>query len=454
MTVVGQCRVTVRMHGGGAAAAVDLTIPMWVELGEILPQVVDLFDEQSGGTGTDFTGRWTLSRLDGSPLDESMSLNDNGVRDGDVLILTTETTPVPYLHDLSHYVADASPPPDDGVSRGLGPVAGVWSVGFGAALLAVPGPTAPGIRAIVAAVVALSATAAAVVYDRMDADLWPTVSLTAGAVAMGAVAGYLMVPGGPAPPNFFLGAVVCTALSTSLLHLTSRGTPMLAAIAALSAMVAVVTAVVAVWPAPTAAVGAALAAASLAMLGVAAKLSIILTGLAPRMPETSDALDTDRLPAAVGAIRAARGHDMATGLLAGFSLSAALGTVLVAADRHDGWNGVALTGVVSAALLFRVGQQRGAIRTAVSFTAGMISATAAFTLAAALAPQRSVWLVIMAIALGVGGSSVILTDVGSRLSPFARRGLEIVDYLALAAVVPLACWVAGLFGVVRGLSLT
>jgi hypothetical protein len=56
----------------------------------------------------------------------------------------------------------------------------------------------------------------------------------------------------------------------------------------------------------------------------------------------------------------------------------------------------------------------------------------------------------------VGASTLCLTlaDVGERLSPFVRRGIEVVDYLALAAVVPLACWVGGLFGFVRGLSLT
>jgi hypothetical protein len=56
----------------------------------------------------------------------------------------------------------------------------------------------------------------------------------------------------------------------------------------------------------------------------------------------------------------------------------------------------------------------------------------------------------------VGASTLCLTlaDVGEWLSPVVRRGIEVVDYLALAAVVPLACWVGGLFGFVRGLSLT
>ena len=80
----------------------------------------------------------------------------------------------------------------------------------------------------------------------------------------------------------------------------------------------------------------ALAAASLAMINAAAKLSIVLTGLSPRMPSSVDAAaDEDPLPAGVGALRVARGHQTLTGLLAGFSLSAALGVALVVADRRN-----------------------------------------------------------------------------------------------------------------------
>jgi hypothetical protein len=35
-----------------------------------------------------------------------------------------------------------------------------------------------------------------------------------------------------------------------------------------------------------------------------------------------------------------------------------------------------------------------------------------------------------------------------------RRSVEVVEYLSLAAVLPLACWVVGLYGLVRGLSLS
>jgi hypothetical protein len=42
---------------------------------------------------------------------------------------------------------------------------------------------------------------------------------------------------------------------------------------------------------------------------------------------------------------------------------------------------------------------------------------------------------------------------GAAANPLARRAIDIAEYLALAAVVPLACWVAGLYGLIRGLSL-
>ena len=84
----------------------------------------------------------------------------------------------------------------------------------------------------------------------------------------------------------------------------------------------------------------------------------------------------------------------------------------------------------------------------------MISTTAVFTLVAMSDPGHAPWVGLIAVILGAGTLCLTRADVGERLSPFVRRGIEVVDYLALAAVVPLACWVGGLFGFVRGLSLT
>ncbi|MFY9917698.1 MAG: type VII secretion integral membrane protein EccD [Mycobacterium sp.] len=460
MTVVDLCRLTVRTHRLGLTAAVDVALPARLELGEMLPDIVVLVGAQPESAGKDRAERWRLSRLDGSSLDESMTLHENSIRDGDVLLLTTEA-PVPErsFNDVSGYVVDASAAADrdSGWLRRIGALSCLWSAGFGATTLAWPGQTTPGSRAVIAAIVAVVATVAAILSSRIDAQPLPTLTLGMTAAAFGGVAGFLMVPGGPAPPNFFLAAAICSAVSTVLLHATARGTTFFTTITTFSSVVALAAAIVAVWPAPTRTVGAVLTAASLAMLSAAAKLSILLTGLSPRLPNAAEASSEDEIvPAAVGAFRAKRAHDTLTGLLAGFSLSAASGAVLVAADQPGqiAWKCVAFTGVVSVALILRASQQRGAVRSTMILIAGLVSTTAAFTLTAISATQHAAGICLVAVVLGAGALFLTGTDVGSRLSPFARRGIEVVDYAAIAAVVPLACWVGGVFDFVRGVSLT
>jgi type VII secretion integral membrane protein EccD len=271
------------------------------------------------------------------------------------------------------------------------------------------------------------------------------------------MAGYLMVPGGPAPPNFLLAAAVSAAISTVLLHGTNRGSVFFIAIAAFSSVVAIAAACATIWTVSTATLGALLATASLAMLSLAAKMSVFLTGLSPRMPDAGDALgDWASVPAMTGIVRAQRGHRCVTGLLAGLSLSAALGTVLIIADRpaDDQWVRLAFVAAMAVALIFRACQQRGVVRKAVVLLAGLISATAAFALVLFSDPGRASWVCLVAVALGAGALCLPGASFGSRLSPFGRRGVEFVDYLALAAVVPMAGWICGAYGLARGLSLT
>ena len=460
MTVVDLLRITVRAHRLGSSAAVDLALPAEMELGEVMPCIVDLVGRQLGEGSLGCTERWTLSRLDGSALDESMTLDENGVRDGDLLLLTAEAlTYERDFTDMSHYVVDASGSPDhdDGWSRQLGVLAWSWSAGVGGVTLVWPSHLAHGNRAVAAAIVTIAATVAAVIAGRTELESFVTPSFGMTAVAFGAVAGYLMVPGGPAPPNFFLAAAICSAISTVLLHVTSRGSTLFIAIATLSSVVAITAAIATVWPVATATLGAVMAAASLAMLSLAAKVSIFLTRLSPQMPDGSDALDDcATVPVISGVVRAERGHRVLTGLLAGFSLSAALGTVLTIADRpaDNTWVRVAFAAAIAVALIFRACQQRGVARRALILVAGLISATAAFALVVASDPKHAFWVCLVAVALGAGALCLTRVNFGSRLSPFARRGVEAVDYLALAAVVPMAGWICGAFGLVRGLSLT
>ena len=334
---------------------------------------------------------------------------------------------------------------------------GAWSAGVGGVTLVVPSHLAHGNRAVVAAIVTIAATVAAVIAGRTEPESFVTPSFGMTAVAFGAVAGYLMVPGGPAPPNFFLAAAICSAISTVLLHAAGRGSTLFIAIATLSSAVAITAAFATVWPVATATLGAAMAAVSLAMLSLAAKVSIFLTRLSPQMPDGSDALDDCAPVTAVsGVVRAERGHRVLTGLLAGFSLSAALGTVLTIADRpaDNTWVRFAFAAAIAVALIFRACQQRGVARRSLVLVAGLISATAAFALVVASDPRHGFWVCLVAVTLGAGALWLPRVNFGSRLSPFARRGVEAVDYLALAAVVPMAGWICGVFGLVRGSGLT
>jgi len=49
--------------------------------------------------------------------------------------------------------------------------------------------------------------------------------------------------------------------------------------------------------------------------------------------------------------------------------------------------------------------------------------------------------------------SVLSGGLSATANPVARRAVELLEYLALTAVVPLACWAGGLYGLIRGLSL-
>ena len=456
MTVTDLCRISVKPQWFDSAT-IDLALPARMALGELMPSILDLVGGRPNSVHSGFAECYALTLLNGSVLEDSMTLEENGVRDGDLLLLTTEVPVVGTdFADVSQYVAAAVPAERDYAwSRRSGVIVWCWSAAIGATALGWPSNVSQSARAATAAIVAVTAAIAAIGAGRVDAQPTLTLSMGATAAAFGAVAGFLTVPGGPAPPNFFLAAVVCSAIAIVLLHTTCGGSTLLIAIAALSTMVAVTAAVATIWPMPATTLGAVLAAASLAALSVAAKMSVFLSGLSPHMPNAGHLPDDEApVPAVVAAPRAKQGHDTLTGLLAGFSLAAAVGVVLVVADpqREAIVSRVVFAAVVSTVLAFRACQQHGSARQASVGLAGLFSATAIF-LPVVEAPAYAAWSCLFAIALGAAALCLTHAALGARLSPLARRGLDVVEYLVLAAVVPLACWIGGLFGLVRGLSL-
>jgi type VII secretion integral membrane protein EccD len=441
MTAVPLRRITVQSEQNGRPVAVDVAVPSHSTPGEMLPFVVEtVVDEPLVDAGPD--GYWVLTRSSGGPLDESMTLHDSDVHDGDILLLTfvESTFHLPQV-DPCRSVMEASPPSRDGsTSRRVGAIVCMWTMAASAASL-VFGAGPPTVRSIIAGLVALIAAVGSVAADRLDAGAATTVVMGAITLIFAGIAAFLVVPGGPAPPNAFLAAAVCATIAIALLHVTPHGTSWFVAIASLSTTVSVVAAITAFWSVPMAVAGTVLATGALALVGSAARLAIFLSGLSPF--------------AEIDSATAQRGHEVLGGLLAGFSASTALGVVLVAVGQYQSraLSGMCFTAAVSVTLLLRARLHRVAARMAVNVVSGMVCASAAFVLIVGTHTDHAQWASLISAAIGMVVIWLPFATAGRR-NPVLLRGFELLDYLALASVVPLACWVAGVFGIARGLSLT
>ena len=142
--------------------------------------------------------------------------------------------------------------------------------------------------------------------------------------------------------------------------------------------------------------------------------------------------------------------------LAAVLLAAALGVTVVSA--------VALTGAVSPVIatllaadvgLLLLLRQRSHIdgrRRIVSGAAGLCALIAAHIVTVGVSPQHAPWLCTATVIAGV--SALHRAASTAAPTPVIRQGVQILEYLALAAVIPLAAWVTGVFGLVRNLSLS
>jgi type VII secretion integral membrane protein EccD len=436
-------RVSVHTCGDQPAATVDLALPSGLPVGQLISSIVEIVRDESDVTPR----RWLLSHVGGRLLDESMTLAENNIHDGELLVLSTIDMPEPVFR--GEWLTDAA-----GVDPGAHPTGNVdvaaclWAVAVGAVALAWASAHAGLAHVVIAATLAAATGMAAAVTQRSRPDPQRCATLNVAAVLLAAAVGFAAVPAGPAAANFLLAAAAAASMSVLLLRATGCGTVWLTAATAFSTTTAVAVAVAAVWTLPTQATGALLATAALGVLGVAARLSILAAGLAPPMPIGDDRVEIDD-------DRAARGHRVLTGLVAGSAASVVVGALLVVTGclhAEAPWpTGAAFTALVGVVLMLRArSHANGHCRIAL-IVGGIISATGAFVIAVAAMPAHAGWAGVVSVGAGL---AALAPAPGQRVSPVTRRAVDLLEYLALAAVVPLACWVADVYGLVRGLSLT
>ena len=148
-------------------------------------------------------------------------------------------------------------------------------------------------------------------------------------------------------------------------------------------------------------------------------------------------------------------HRTLSGLICGASVAASLGAASVALgqlrDPGSTLRDTTFTAVIALILLLRVRTHADDIRCIGLAVSAIVAAAAGFAAAAVSAPGQAHVIGALAAAAGTAALGCLL---GLTISPIVARAIEVVEYLALAAVVPLACWVGGIFGLVRGLGLT
>lgn len=426
------CRLTVQLGDNDAARAVDLTLPTAICLGQVMPPLLALVAPEE--TTATHGRRWRLSHIGGPTLDESLTLMDNGVRDGDLLLLTTVETPAPQWSacDPSRALVRTDYSSGEPLTRALPAICCVLlgAVVAAALMWAQSRTAAPGIL-VAPAVLALSAGAAAVVTFRVGTDPLLCTALSLVAVTFAAATGFISVPAGPPPAHVLLSSAAALSAAIVMLRLTGCSTTCLTAVVTATGLMAAISAMCVVYPLSTSAMGAALAALSLAVVGVGPRLTVVLTGA-----------------------NAGSAHQVLTGVVTGSAMSSALGAATVVAGHfRDGGSALVVgvfLAVISTALALRARTHADPRRQFALVAGGLATAVAVFTLAVISAPQQAHWPSVAAAALS---AAVLRARAGLTVGPAISRGVDIVEYLALAAVIPMACWVAGVYGVVRGMSL-
>jgi len=440
---------------------VDLVLSAVVPIGSLIPPIVDALAAQRGHRAQPVAVRHQLSLLGETPLDSSKTLAQLGIRDGTVLMLTSSSTVLtpPRFDDIAEAVSlslSATVRPLTRQAARL--IAGVVAGGLAGTTAAVLIRTAFDISdarrtgcTAVAAAVALIALPAAVVAYRMLRDATAALMLGLTACGFAALAGLLAVPGEIGAPNALL-ATTATATTAAAMRITGCCTTVFTALASFAIVETGATVIGTVTGMPLQALGAASAAISLILIEVSAPVSIILAGLSSHVTSEHEesASDPDRLGA-----RAIRANSWLTSLVAAFSAVAALGAIGAAAGSSVDQPSLGLwfAAITGGVLLLRARSHRDMTRSVQLVVAGTITLSATFVTAAIAYPSRTPYLAAASLMLAAAALCLGFVIRTMTFSPIGRRSVDLLEYLALAVIVPLACWICGAYSAARGMNL-
>ncbi|WP_370480944.1 type VII secretion integral membrane protein EccD [Mycobacterium sp. pUA109] len=463
---------------------IDVGLPPNVSIGNFIDDVVDIANEQIAirpelaGIEFDTTeGKWTLARLGADAIDPSRSLTEAHVYDGELLVLREIGQPVsPLLFDDVEDIAEPSENPVAGwLSRdarlvicfGVGVVAAVT-----AALLLPRHADAVYLPATALGLGVLGVIIACV-YAYRSAGARRSEWVAAAATPLVFGGSLYVVPDGfgvKALPMAF-GLTGLTSLVVMLL--SGRGRALHTTVIALAAIGGVGATVELLWDPPPRAIGAVMAAVSVVVVYLSPRVTILLSKLPiPRVPTAGEPLDDIEtqggttvegvqavgkqiIPTEEGMIaRVRRANQYLTGILVAAAITAFVGCYL-AVDVSAGfyWQGAAFAFVVATVLCLRGRSHHDLVQSATLIGGGLAVALMAIVKTAACVEgwQLNATLALVVLLALVVACGVIAPRL--EFSPVMRRQVEILEYVAIALVFPLCCWIIRLYAMFRELRI-
>ncbi|MFG2905171.1 type VII secretion integral membrane protein EccD [Kitasatospora sp. NPDC048286] len=449
--VAGLCRLRFR----APESAFELVVPSDVVLADLVPAVLAHAGAETEEAGAEHSG-WVLQRVGEEPLDEELTLDALGLRDGQELFLRPRTAELPPVHfdDLVDGVRSGMLERRDSwrpaLTHHLAVAAALVALAGGLALLFLPGPAE--LRCAAAAVVAVLLLVGAGGATRTVGDGAAGTALGAAAIGY-AVTAAALVPGLDGADRLLSGGAAATGATVLALAVAGASAPFFLSVlfAALVTLAAGVLALREVPPGHSAAILACVAVLSGAF---APGLAFKIAGLrVPALPRNAEELQEDIEPFPAAEVLA-RG-DVADGYLTGFLASIGLvcAACLTLLSDADGWGPAATAADLSVLLLLHA-REIGSLwqRLAV-----LLPGLYGLVLLAGGLGLRGGWqdrLTLVAVLLGVAAVLLVVawTVPGRRLLPYWGRAADLLHSLAAFALLPLALQTLGFYHLMRGLA--
>jgi type VII secretion integral membrane protein EccD len=440
----------------------DVALPNTMVVAELLPHLLRHAGDDLGDVG-DRQGGWVLRRSTGAVLEPTRNLAVQGVRDGELLHLAPGRDDWPELayDDVVEVIASSARRAARSwgaqATRRCGLAVASALLALGLVVLARSGPpwTMP---AGVALALALLLGLTGILLSRAFSDA------VAGAVVMGSALPYAFAAGAllVAPEGAGITGIGAPSVLFGSAMLGLWGVLGYTAVSAVHRLFMAGIGIGALG-----ALGAALTLAGASVAGAAAVALTVAIGLLPAYPLLASWLgrmpmpamptraedivaDHPRPPRADVFTAVARTTELLTGMLLAAAITSTCAIVLlVTLDGSARSVALCVTGCVAMLLrarLFAAPQQR--LPLLVGGLVGIIwlGVDAASRATAGNTPLVALGVLVLA--------AVVVLGAGLRFgskppSPYLGRAADILDVIAIMALIPLACWLLGVFGEVQ-----